>query len=52
MKNGIVHRMGRAPEAAARSVAGGGSDWQMGIKLPKGVVIGQNGVITIALGEI
>ena len=43
MKNGIFYQMDRAPETAARNVAGGGCDWVVGRKLPKGVVIGRNG---------
>ena len=40
MKNGIVHRLGRAPEAAAWNGAGCGCDWVMEIKRTQGVVIG------------
>lgn len=40
MKNGIVHRLDRAPEAAVRNVAGCGCDWEMEIKRTQGVVIG------------
>ena len=39
MKNGIVHRLGRAPEAAAWNVVGCGCHLVMEIKGTKGVVI-------------
>ena len=43
MKKRNYNQLGLTPEAAARSVAGAGSNWAMGIKPPKGVVIGRNG---------
>ena len=50
MKNGIVHRLGRAPEAAAWNGAGCGCDWVMGIKRAKGDVIRPNWVYNSTFG--
>ena len=50
MKNGIVHRLDRAPEAAVRNVAGCGCDWEMEIKRTQGVVIGPDWGYNSSLG--
>ena len=42
MKTKNHNLLALTPEAAARSVAGGGCDWVMGIKRTQGVVIGQD----------
>jgi hypothetical protein len=43
MKTKNHYQLGLAPEAAARNAAGGDCDWEVGRKLPKGVVICRNG---------